>query len=81
MIEAQLKRTDLRLLEAALKSNGGGVDSDFYASATVARLLKSGLIQWKPNQSKSNHYASLLTLTTQGKEVILTHQPATRRNP
>lgn len=65
-----LKRTDVALLRAALASNGGGVDSDRHAHATVQRMLKAGLVQWKPNQSKSNHFASLLTITAAGKTAI-----------
>jgi hypothetical protein len=63
-----LRRTDKALLLAALASNGGGVDSDRFSEATRKRLLKSGLIQWKPNQHKSNHFALLLTLTPDGRQ-------------
>ena len=63
----KLNRNDKRLLAESLKSNGGGVDSDRYASTTISRLLKKGFIQWKPNQNKSKHYILLLTLTELGK--------------
>ncbi|NEX63425.1 hypothetical protein [Noviherbaspirillum galbum] len=65
-----LTRTDKRLLRDALASNGGGVDSDFYPKACRERLLKLGLIQWKPNQHKSLHYASLLTITAAGRALL-----------
>lgn len=66
-----IKRTDAKLLVDALNSNGGGVDSDRYPEAARKRLLANGLIQWKPNQDKSKHYALLLTLTSEGKTVAL----------
>lgn len=62
-----LRKTDFALLRAIWHSNGGGVDSDLHAHATVQRLLKAKLIQWKPNQHKSNHAANLLTFTAAGK--------------
>ena len=65
----KLTRTDQKLIADALKSNGGGIDEARYAGATVQRLLKDGLVQWKPNQHKSKHYSLLLTLTELGKTV------------
>lgn len=66
-IHTSLKSTDKKLLSDAMKSNGGGVDSEMYPEATVNRLLKRGLVQWKPNQQKSRHFAQLLTLTKTGR--------------
>ena len=66
----ELKRPDLKLLREALATNGGGVNSDLYSDASRNRMLKAGLIQWKPNQHKSNYFASLLTITAAGKEEL-----------
>jgi hypothetical protein len=65
-----LNKNDLKLMRDALASNGGGVNSDFYPEAVKKRLMKAGLIQWKPNQHKSNHFASLLTITATGKREL-----------
>lgn len=66
-----LKRTDIELLRAALKTNGGGVFPELYSQAARVRMLKAGLIQWKPNHT-SHHtgYTSLLTITPAGKEAL-----------
>lgn len=66
---AELGRNDRAMLLAALKKNGGGIDSDMYPEATRKRLMKAGLLQWKPNQRKSGHYAMLMTLTERGSDV------------
>jgi hypothetical protein len=65
-----LRPIDTKLLRAALASNGGGIDSDLYSVASRKRLMKAGLIQWKPNQHKSNHFANLLTITPAGKDEL-----------
>lgn len=60
-----LKRTDRKLLQDALDSNGGGTRETRYADTTINRLLRHGLIQWKPND-----YNGLLTITKAGKEAL-----------
>lgn len=65
---SELKRTDVKLLEAALKSNGGGTRDVWHAPTTIQRMLKAGFIQWKPNCNAK--YVSLLTITQAGKAVL-----------
>ncbi len=65
-LDALVGRNDRAMLLAALASNGGGIDSEMYPEATRKRLMKAGLLQWKPNQRKSGHYVMLMTLTAQG---------------
>lgn len=66
----ELNKNDYKLLKNALNSSGGGVDYEYYPSAVVKRLLKKLLIQWKPNQSKSNIHSHLLTITLTGKQAL-----------
>lgn len=68
-----LLKTDIKLLSAALASNGGGVDSDLHSIASRTRLMKAGLIQWKPNSRTI--FVSLLTITPAGKEALEGLQP------
>lgn len=63
-----MKRPDLKLLRDALASNGGGINSDLYSTASRTRLMKAGLIQWKPNSRTV--FVSLLTITPAGKEEL-----------
>lgn len=70
-----LKRTDVKLLQDALKSNGGGINPDRYSDASRDRLFEAGLIQWKPNHcSVKTGYTSLITITTLGKSRLLEQQ-------
>lgn len=64
-----LKRTDRKLLQDALNSNGGGVRDTRYADATIERLIKQGLLQEKPNQGYSTPFV-LLTITKAGKKAL-----------
>jgi hypothetical protein len=63
-----LLRIDIKLLRDALASNGGGVNADMYSVASRTRLMKAGLIQWKPNSRTV--FVSLLTITKAGKELL-----------
>jgi hypothetical protein len=65
---SELKRTDWKLLEAAAKSNGGGTADHWHAPTTIQRMIKAGLIQWKPNCNAK--HVSLLTITKAGKEAL-----------
>lgn len=66
-----LLKTDVKLLRAALASNGGGINPDMHPEATRKRLMKAGLIQWKPNHcSHHTGYTSLLTITAAGKKAL-----------
>jgi hypothetical protein len=65
---SDLKRTDVKLLEDALKSNGGGVGEIFYRDTTIQRMLNAGFIQWKPNCNAK--YSTLLTITPAGEEAL-----------
>ena len=64
----ELKRTDVKLLEAALKSNGGGTRDVWHAPTTIRRMIKAGFIRWKPNCNAK--YVSLLTITKAGREAL-----------
>ena len=63
-----LNKNDIKLLRDALASNGGGVNSELYAEAVKARLMKARLIQWKPNQKVM--FTVLITITPAGKQVL-----------
>lgn len=63
-----MRPIDFKLLRAALDSNGGGVNSDFYSDSSRNRLIKAGLLQWKPNSRTP--FVSLLTITPAGKEAL-----------
>jgi hypothetical protein len=65
-----MKPVDLKLVQAALSSNGGGVNADFYSEASRKRLMKAGLIQWKPGNRTG---VSLLTLTKEGRATAIAH--------
>ncbi len=67
----KLKRTDIKVLQRCLKSNGGGVDFGYGYDSAIKRLLKANYIQYKPNQEKSKHWAILMTLTPLSKQAIL----------
>jgi hypothetical protein len=62
----KLKRPDYQLLQAALKSNGGGVPTYLYSDASVRRLMSYDLIQWKHNQG-----GEFVSLTKEGKRFIV----------
>jgi hypothetical protein len=64
-----LKKTDRKLLQDALNSNGGGVRFDSYSEASVRRMFKAGFIQVKPNQSPLL-FSTLLTITKEGKKAL-----------
>lgn len=59
-----LRRTDVKLLTAALKSNGGGITAWNLPIATVARMLKASFIKHKPN------HLGMLTITASGKAAL-----------
>ncbi len=61
---SKLKRTDIKLLMDALKSNGGGVTDWLYGVATQRRMLNAGLIQHKPR------HVGMLTITAAGKDAL-----------
>lgn len=63
-----LIKPDIKLLRDALASNGGGVNADLYSNASRQRLMKAGLIQWKPNSRTV--FVSLLTITKAGKDAL-----------
>lgn len=63
-----LIKPDIKLLRDALASNGGGVNADLYSNASRQRLMKAGLLQWKPNSRTV--FVSLLTITKAGKEAL-----------
>jgi len=70
-----MRRPDLKLLREALASKGGGVNPNLYSEASRLRMMRAGLIQWKPNHC--NHhtgYTSLLTITAEGKEELKNHE-------
>lgn len=60
----KLLRTDVNLLVAAEKSNGGGTNDWRHAPTTIQRMIKAGLVQWKP------HHATLITITPAGKKAL-----------
>lgn len=67
-----LKRTDIKLLQDAFKSNGGGINPEYYSFASRDRLFEAGLIQWKPNHcSAKTGYTSLITITKAGKNKLM----------
>lgn len=66
MKAGELRAVDMKLLRATLASNGGGVNvNNGYSEATRIRLMKAGLIQWKPNDKSS--FASMVTITPAGR--------------
>lgn len=65
-----MKPVDWKLMQSALSSNGGGVNADLYSEASRKRLMKAGLIQWKPNDKSS---VPLLTLTKEGRAAAIAH--------
>jgi len=66
-----MKKIDIKLLQDALASNGGGINPNWYSQASKDRLFKSGLIQWKPNHSShKTNYSMLITLTEKAKAEI-----------
>lgn len=62
-----LKNTDIKLLRAAVMSNGGGTNADLFSAAARTRLIKAGLIRWKPN---NRTMVSLLIATPKGRETL-----------
>jgi hypothetical protein len=62
-----LLKTDTKLLRAAVSSNGGGANADLFSAASRNRLIKAGLIRWKPNNRTT---VSLLIATPKGKETL-----------
>lgn len=68
MKAGDLRPVDMKLLRAALASNGGGVNADLYSDASRTRLMNAGLLQWKPNQKVVR--IMLLTITPAGREKI-----------
>jgi hypothetical protein len=65
---AALNKNDIALLRAALASNGGGVNADLHSVAARTRLMRAGLIQWKPNSRTV--FVSPLTITPAGKQAL-----------
>lgn len=61
---SDLKRTDIALLEAAKKSNGGGVQAARTPVATQRRMLDAGLLKRKPGESW------MLIITKAGREAL-----------
>ena len=80
-LEPLVGRNDRALLLAALASNGGGIDSERYPEAARKRLMRAGLLQWKPNQRKSGHYAMLMTLTAKGAALAKALTPNAQAQP
>jgi len=68
-----LQRSDIKLLSDALASNGGGVRDERYKDATINRLIRAGLLQYKPGQRTI--YTTLLTITKAGEKALAKHSP------
>ena len=59
-----MKRTEKKMLSAALASNGGGITDWLLPVSTRDRLLKAQYLQHKPN------HAGMLTITHAGKAAL-----------
>lgn len=70
-----MTRSEKAILAKLLASNGGGRTLDIEPPTVVARMLKNGLIQPKPNQHKSGHFAFLYTLTDAGRKAAAPEAP------
>jgi hypothetical protein len=62
-----LKPVDMKLLRAAVESNGGGANADMFSDASCTRLMKADLIRLKPN---NRTMVSLLIATPKGRDEL-----------
>lgn len=69
-----LKRTDVALLEAAKKTNGGGIPAYWPTpQATAKRLLTADLLKRKPGEPW------MLIITKTGREALATTQTESKQ--